>query len=342
MYPLESNGVANRTGPLAQPWSRWIGRSVATLIVLMMVYVAATLWSARGALSTAIRSFPLEVLPSVLALVLLGLSLRALRWHYYVRRLAWPVPLGRSVLVFLVSFAFTATPGRAGEAIKAVLLRSRDQVPISAGVGALLVERLGDLIAVLILSVGSLGLMTGATRYLLPAAILIAALTLFAGVRHIHEPLLARAARVRSLRGIAQRVSNSLTASRELLKPAPLLIGVGIALMAWSCEAAAFYRLARDFGIGIGPWQASSIFGAATLAGALSALPGGLGGFEVTMVLLLHHLGFAVSAAMPPVMIFRLCTLWFGILIGVLSLLAWILLVRSAAPRDALVSGEIQ
>jgi len=56
-------------------------------------------------------------------------------------------PWRHSLLAFLASFVFTATPGKAGEVIKSVLLRTRYDVPLPMAWGVLLVERLGDLLA---------------------------------------------------------------------------------------------------------------------------------------------------------------------------------------------------
>ena len=96
---------------------------------------------------------------------------------------------------FLASFAFTATPGKAGEAVKSVLLRGRYGVPLADGMGVLLVERLGDLLAVLVLAAGGLTLLADAQGYFLIAASGVIAATLFVSKRGIYEPILSRMAR---------------------------------------------------------------------------------------------------------------------------------------------------
>src|SRR6185436_18941781 len=107
--------------------------------------------------------FPISALTSVIGLVILGIALRIVRWQYYVRRLHWNIPFRYSALAFLASLALTATPGKAGEAMKFVLLKERYKIDLSAGVGVLIVERLGDVVAVLILSVASVSLIKGAS-----------------------------------------------------------------------------------------------------------------------------------------------------------------------------------
>ena len=56
------------------------------------------------------------------------------------------------------------------------------------------------------------------------------------------------------------------------------------------------------------------------LAGALSFLPGGLGGAEAIMISLLVLKGMTMPAAIAATVFIRLATLWFAVLIGLLAL----------------------
>ena len=46
-------------------------------------------------------------------------------------------------------------------------------------------------------------------------------------------------------------------------------------------------------------------------------LPGGIGGTEAGMVGILAFLGIGYSRALPAVLLIRVCTLWFAILVGI-------------------------
>jgi len=321
--PIKPSEV-NTNAPVAPAWSHWIGRTVLALSVMMCLYLGATVWASRGDLIRAIGRLPLGSLPGVVSLVLLGLALRAVRWHYYVRCLRWEVPWCQSIVAFLASFAFTATPGKVGEVVKSVLLRTYYDVPLADGVGVLLVERLGDLLAVLLLAAGGLTLLADGLVYLLVAAILVFATTIVVGNRRIYGPVISQVARIPKLSGVADKALRLLDAGHSLLQPAPFLVGMGLAMIAWSCEGWAFYSLIQSFGVKTQMLTACSIYGVATLVGALSALPGGIGGFEVVMVLLLSRLGMPVADATMPVVVFRLCTLGLGSLIGLTFMLGWL------------------
>jgi len=305
-------------------------------MTIMFLYLGATIWSVRGDLIRAVGQLPLSSLPSAVGLVLCGLALRAGRWHYYARRLHWDIPLNHSVAAFLASFAFTATPGKAGELVKSVLLRTRYDIPLADGAGVLLVERLGDLLAVIILAAGGLALLPGALGYLIATVLLVGAAMVFVSSRRIHAPVLSQLTRIPKLSGTADKILRMLDSGRVLLQPAPYLVGVGLAVLAWGCEGWAFHVIIRGFGVESRVLTSCSIFGVATLVGALSALPGGLGSFEAVMVLLLSRSGMPVGAATLPVVVFRLCTLWLGSLIGLLFMLGWLSFV---SPVNARYSG---
>jgi uncharacterized protein (TIRG00374 family) len=323
--------VAEDRGVPMFMWRRWIGRGVFFLTGLMCVYLGATIWSTRGDLLEAIERLPMEVLPLIVGAVFVGLALRAVRWHYYVRRLQWPVPWYHSLLVFLASFVFTATPGKAGEIVKSILLRTRYDVPLSDGLGVLLVERLGDLLAVLVLAVGGLALLADALVYLIAAGLLVVGMTLFVSNRRIYTPVLSQLAKLPKLARPMEKILRLLGTGESLLRPTPFLVGVGIALVAWGCEGWAFHILIRGFGVECQFLTSCSIYGMATLVGALSALPGGLGSFEAVMILLLTRVGMTAKAAVLPVVLFRLCTLWLGSFAGLLAMLAWLAWVAPAA-----------
>ena len=61
------------------------------------------------------------------------------------------------------------------------------------------------------------------------------------------------------------------------------------------------------------------IYGLAVLAGSLTFLPGGIGGTEAVMIILLSLLGIDYISALAITIICRAATLWFAIFIGGIS-----------------------
>ena len=81
-----------------------------------------------------------------------------------------------------------------------------------------------------------------------------------------------------------------------------------------------FYLVLEWLGADISFSFAIFVYAISMLAGALSFLPGGLGGAEAIMISLLVLKGMAMPAAIAATVFIRLATLWFAVLIGLLAL----------------------
>jgi uncharacterized membrane protein YbhN (UPF0104 family) len=335
--------TASRQRDEAPRWRAWSLQIALIAAAAVLLYVGLASWSDPAQVMTVMRGFPVRAGATVGALVLSGLALRALRWHYYTRVLELGVPAVPSILAFLAGFAFTATPGKVGEVVKSFLLRRRFGARLSHTAGTLVVERVTDLLAVLVLAAGGLagggwgdpgvapgerggGWVLGAS-----AVVLAAALAFLLSAR-LQEAILGGLARVPGLRRVASGLPPLLRSSRQLLTAVPLATGLALAVAAWSCEALALHTILHALGAGVPRAGAFFAFAAASLLGVLSMLPGGLGGFEATMVLILGELAVPPSTAVAATLLFRLGTLWLVSLLG-LVVLGWWVMVHGRASR---------
>lgn len=316
---LPNDSLFTNEVPVQNRWPRRIGFA---LIAMVSAYIGAMLWAGHHSWRIALTSISLRDLIIIVGLISTGFLLRAGRWHYYIRVLQWNVPLLQSISAFAASIALTATPGKSGELAKAMLLRSQYKISVSQGAGVLLIERLGDLFAVIALAIGGLTTFVDLSGYLLVSVPVIGSVGLL-GLNT--RMVLMRAQRIRQLRKFSLRLIYMFDAVAVLMRPIPMLVGASIALVAWSCEALAFHYLVRRLGVDSTLLVSFSIYGLSTLAGALSMLPGGLGGVEAVMAFLLTRLAPPLGVATLVVVIFRLCTLWLFSLIGAIFMSAWMI-----------------
>jgi len=304
-------------------WQRWIAPALGVLLAGMVLYLVLTVVSGLDRLHAALSIFPLVYIPAILCLIIAGWLLRALRWHYYARTLGWPVPFTANTLAFLASFAFTATPGKAGEVVKAALLRSRYQVSLADTAGVLLVERMGDVMAVLLLGMGGVALLPNGWVVFIAGLVCMAGLVILLANEGLYRPLILRIGEQPKLHRLAAKLLQLLTTGRALLRPKPLCIGLVIALIAWGFEAFAFGVILSGLGISVSWVGAFSVYALSTVVGALSMLPGGIGGVEATMLVFLAVLRAESGAAVAAVLLIRLCTLYFVSLLGVAFMGIW-------------------
>ena len=115
---------------------------------------------------------------------------------------------------------------------------------------------------------------------------------------------------------LAKHVIKLLESSAMLLKNKELYGGLILGLIAWGAEGVGFWYTLKLLGAEIDLLMAVSVYGVAILVGALSFLPGGLGGTELVMGLLLVALGVDKPTAVAATLICRIATLWFAVFLG--------------------------
>lgn len=295
---------------------------ILSVVVAAVGYLAFSLWGGWQDVAAALRTVSLPVLLLLLALSLVNYGLRFVRWQRYLHLFGHRVPWLASLRIYLGGFALTTTPGKAGEALRCVLLQPRG-VSWPHSLAALLAERLGDLIAILLLAAIGLTAYPPARGVVVIMTILLLAMLLFiqqrAWLERIDGWLRGRfSGRPAAL--AAGLIETILHSSRLFSLP---LLGYSIALgvVAWGAEGLAFYYLVHVLGTDMTLPTALFIYAFAMLVGAVSFLPGGLGGAELTMVTLLSLHGMSPGVAVAATVIIRLATLWFAVLLGAIALL---------------------
>ena len=265
-----------------------------------------------------IGNLPVSYLFAALGLATANYLLRFVRWAFYLRVLHISVPAGVSVLVFLSGLAMSITPGKAGELVKCYLLNSRTGVPVSRSAPVVVMERLTDVIAVIILGLTGFALLPAPIIAVMAVALVIAV----AGLRFGVSRWASRLAGLPILSRWSGLLRDSQEGFRELAAPRVMAAGVAIGTLAWFAEGLALWVILKGIGSEIDLFRALSIYAAATLVGAVTALPGGLVGTEGSMLALLQQSGVTRVGASAGTVLVRLVTLWFAVAVGLAALLA--------------------
>jgi uncharacterized membrane protein YbhN (UPF0104 family) len=257
--------------------------------------------------------------------VLLGYGIRYGRWRLLLRAVDQRPPIQADARIWMGSYAFTATPGKSGEAVRSLLLKQECEVPVPPTLMALVVERLTDGTAVLLLLLINLPLLL---RWQVPlAAVIGIGLLAVVGAWLVLRSPWAKAQLKASVKRLlppklASAGGDGLAALRQLLRPGLLVQATVIGALAWSLEGVSLWLLLKGMGIeAVGIGGATIAHTAAGLLGALTLLPGGLGSTEAGTVGLLALQGVGVAAATPATLLIRLMTLWFATALGVLCML---------------------
>ncbi len=282
------------------------------------VFVALAGYGDFGDTLDEIGNLSVPHLLAALGLAAANYFLRLLRWAFYLRVLRLAVPTGVSALVFLSGLAMSITPGKAGELVKCYLLQSRTGVPAGRSAPVVVMERLTDVISVVILGLTGFALLPLPVTAVLAVTLAVSvAGLLFAVSRHA-----ARLANLPVLSRWSELIRDSQQGFKELAAPKVMFAGVAIGVLSWFAEGLALWVVLKGIGSEIDLLRALPIYAAATLVGALTALPGGLVGTEGSMLALLQQSGVTRAGASAGTVLVRLVTLWFAVVLGLLALLA--------------------
>jgi glycosyltransferase 2 family protein len=255
-----------------------VDRAIRAVLVLVAVgaalYLALALYFDWTPVRASIAALGALALAAGVLLASLNYLLRFARWRDLLRAMGQQVPVTENLCIYLGGLALTATPGKLGETIRSALLL-RWRVPLGASLAAFFIDRLTDLVGVLLLAALS---GAGYLWWVLAAAafgIGIAMRQAF-GTRRA-ESLARWLDRHHRLASLVTLLRSGMRHYIAAWRMPRLLAYVALAVAAYGIQGVVFAayvdRLWPD-----AEWLASMhIFATSTLAGAASMIPGGLG-----------------------------------------------------------------
>ncbi len=292
----------------------------------------------------ALAHFRWAYLPLILGFTLFNYACRFVKWQYYLQRLRIVLDWRKSLLIFLSGLSMAITPGKVGELLKSYLLRRATGAAISRTSPVIVAERLTDGIAMLALATTGLILYGFAWQILLLLFVVgILGIALVQN-RVLVLACLAKLESVPKLTRITLAIRAFYESSYTLLQWRPLLLAIGIGIVSWSGECVALYFVYAGLGMTAGIdlfIKAVFILAVSSLVGSASGLPGGLGTADGSMIGLTRVL-ISPSATVggAATLLIRLCTLWFGLAIGVAAVLAFRAVQRVGVSREEVVEDD--
>lgn len=292
-------------------------RGIIIFIVLVVVGLALSGW--RDAVA-GLASVGLWNILMLCGLAALHYIIRSLRWHMIVRAGDVSTSVGQNMLHFFGGFAMTATPGRLGELVRLRWLCRDSGKSFGRLLPIVFADRAIELAAMVFLICLALLLVNLETNAVWGLMAVSLVLVWIACRPQLLEHVITGLWRL-----LGRRLSRLFVKLRRMTRRLapfmrlPILVPtIIIGVAGWALEGVAFYLLLSWLDVEISVWTATAIFLIAVLSGALSGLPGGLGGTEATAVALLLLQDVPLDAAVLATLVIRVTTLWFAVLIGLL------------------------
>lgn len=232
-------------------------------------------------------------------------------------------PTRDSLRIYLAGFAMVLTPAHLGEVVKALLLQWRHDSPLKTTVPIVVVERLFDLIAILVIAAAG-AIWSG--RPLAGALIVVvlapSLLGLYVAVRWVSESLGSRTTE----EGRQEWLTRAAEVAERVFVPRVAAISLALSTLSWLVAASALLVTLRSAGVVIGSADASYAFAYGTAFGAFSLLPAGVGVAGSVMILELQSAEVPAALAgssdliVPSVLVVRLFSVWLAVGAGVAML----------------------
>jgi uncharacterized membrane protein YbhN (UPF0104 family) len=298
-------------------------RAIVWFITIgVLLYLAAVFWFGWHETVTAFAALGLQTFLIGGVLSFSSYLWRFGRWEYSLRCLGYSVPRFIHFGIYISGLALTATPGKAGETFRSALLVQYN-VKITDSLAAFLVDRGSDVLGMILLGTLAAVIVEQPLAWLW---LLVFVLTLLGSFTFAN--LLSHSVANTGW----YRLSSFLTwlpikggqATLEAWAKVWTLPRISVfsvvAMLSYGTQALIFAWFCDISGTNIPVAECVLIFVQATLFGASSMIPGGLGAMEAALVYQLTDRGVTDSNAMSLAISIRLVTLWFGMLLGATSL----------------------
>lgn len=287
----------------------------------------------------ALLGFRAVTLVWMLALGAASFALRAIRWGQLMRVAGFPVTLADALYLHISGQAMGVTPGRVGEIVKPWLARETAGMPMTRGVTLVFAERVADLIAVCVLALGGLAGLGGSVWVLAGGVAVVVGGTALAGSSWFHG-LALKVVRhkewSRKHEASAETIADTLA---RALHWRVLAWSVPVSAVSWGLEGVGFTLCLHALGFdALSAAAGISVYAVATIAGAFSFLPGGIGLTEASMAGVLVAVGMPAAAASAATVITRVATLWWSVALGWAMFASRPLLLRRLLRGDGAVS----
>jgi uncharacterized protein (TIRG00374 family) len=326
---------------------RYRRQVLAGLVFITVILIAVIAITGAGTLADKLGDFPVWVLIPVFMLKWVNWTLRYGEWRYFlgvigvrtVRGLPTPPPPSipptirerDSGVLWLSGLTLAVSPGKLGEVLKAVILKSLTGVEFTRSAPVVFMERLVDGLAILPLTTVALlaagSNVEGSDITLSYVLAVLVGVTVALGIGMVLVQIKPLAQWGLSLIGgwpligrFQGALRNLYESAYDMIKLRHLMPTVLMGLGAYLSDCLGFYLILLGLGLD-GSWtlfaQESFILGFSVLIASISTLPGGAGGRELTIgTLLTSVVGLSKATAGTATFLISLFQLWVGVLVG--------------------------
>lgn len=295
-------------------------KTLVGIIITIGIYTAFVLFSDLSLLIHNFQSFNLIYLPFAFLLITISYFIRAMRWNMFLKHLTIDIQLKKSFLIFFAGLGLGMTPGKLGEVIKSHFLKRDYNHSISKTVPIVFVERYYDLVGIIFLSLFGVWFVNTEKITVIIIFLLVIITLVISQQKKLLVPLLEKIGKLPLLKKFVYNALEIYKTIQILLSRKLYAKSTGYSIAAWLVESTAVFLIFMGFGIDLTFPIILFIFSFSSIIGAASMLPGGIGVTEGGMIGLLLLQNIDYTMAFSVVLLVRIVTLWFSVVLGLIAL----------------------
>ena len=298
-----------------------INKIIVIIIAVVGLYAAFLIASDIGTVYDQIINFKIEFLLVIIPLVITGWFVLFARWHLLLKNSKIFIPKKDSLLIFFSGFALAVIPGKAGDLIKSQLLKTKFGIPRSRTVPIIMLEQLYTVIGLVFLSFfGIWYFELGMYVIGFSAALLVFVFVLISN-RKIFNKAVLLLEKWKFTSKFVEPLSSSYDTIKKSIRGPIAFYASALTIIYWLIETIVVYFVLLAFGIdSIEFLKVIPTYTTSLVLGFLSFLPMGLGVVEGSLASFFSLHGIGVSLSLTLVIIIRLFTRWYGVVVGFFAL----------------------
>ncbi len=290
------------------------------ILILIVIYVAFLLSTDITKVQNNLKTMNYSYLLIAIALWSSGNFFRIIRWHLFLKEIEDKVPFKENVLYYLAGLAFTLSPGRLGEMIRAPLIKRDYGIPIPKTASIIFVERFYELLGiVIVLSIGLVFIEFQRTILLVPLAIIVIAVVVFKNKKLLFN-LLNKISKIKLLKKFSTNFEESYNTIAKLSKPKFFVIGTITSTIRVFLNCLAVYFLILSLSAKLSLAEVLVILPTSQFVAAISMIPGGIGIFDGGIIGLFLAFNVPYDIAITTTILIRIIGIGIFSVIGLIFL----------------------
>ena len=266
-------------------------------------------------------TFNFNYIPLIFIFIIMSWIPLFFRWRLLCKNLKIDVRIRDDFLIYLGGFALSITPAKMGELIRTQILREKSGISRTYTTPLIFIEKFYDLIGALIVSILGIYYFPEITIIIISGVVLSIIIFVLFSSKYIFQQSTLFLSKFKFTKKFVEPLSQSHEILKSSTKPKIFISSLFLSTLYWILISFSVFYILKSLDVdSLGVLELISTYTSSLFLGAISFLPAGLGITEGSLTGLLHLQGISLSLSAVVVIIIRIFTLWFNVIVGFIAL----------------------